>query len=114
VLADPQDVFRIVFNLLHNAISIARRPAGEKSKISSITLLVERSGATVAVRIADDGPGLPTHVRNTLFRRCDAHLTGNGMGLAIARELAERNGGVLKLVESARGTTFLLELAAAR
>jgi hypothetical protein len=35
------------------------------------------------------------------------------MGLSIARELAERNGGVLRLMECARGTTFLLELRAA-
>lgn len=112
VLADQQDVFRIIFNLLHNAISIARQTAGVDSKMSSVTLLVERCGATVAVRIADDGPGLPPHVRSKLFRQRDAHVTGNGMGLAIARELAERNGGVLKLVDCARGTTFLLELAA--
>lgn len=113
VLADRQHVFRIVFNLLHNAISIARRMAGEQSAMSTVTLLVERAGATIAVRVADDGPGLPPHVRENLFRQRGAHLSGNGMGLAIARELAERNGGVLKLVDSARGTTFLLELAAA-
>jgi signal transduction histidine kinase len=114
VVADQQDVFRIIFNLLHNAISIARRGAGEKSKMSTVTLLVERAGATVALRIADDGPGLPADVRARLFRPRDPQITGNGMGLAIARELAERNGGVLKLADSARGTTFVLELRAAR
>jgi signal transduction histidine kinase len=114
VAADQQDVFRIVFNLLHNAISVARRTGAENCGMTSVTLLVERTHAKVAVRIADDGPGLPPHVRKSLFRRRDAHVTGNGMGLSIARELAERNGGTLKLVDSARGTTFLLELAAAR
>jgi|ERR1043165_1129586 signal transduction histidine kinase len=114
VFADQQEVFRIIFNLLHNAISIARCIAREESKMSSVTLLVERTGATISLRIADDGPGLPLHVRSNLFRRRDPHITGNGMGLAIARELAERNGGVLKLLECARGTTFLLELRASR
>jgi len=112
VIADQQDVFRIIFNLLHNAISIARKTTGEVSIMSSVTLMVEKVGETVAVRIADDGPGLPPDVRDKLFRRRNAHVSGHGMGLAIARELAERNGGVLKLLDSARGTTFLLELAA--
>jgi signal transduction histidine kinase len=112
VLADQQDIFRIIFNLLHNTIAIARRATRDELKMSSVTLLVERSGTRVAVRIADDGPGLPPQVLSKLFRRGNAHVTGNGMGLAIARELAERNAGVLRLVDSARGTTFLLELAA--
>jgi signal transduction histidine kinase len=63
------------------------------------------------VRIADDGPGLPQDVRARLFR-AQSDASGHGLGLSIARELAERNGGVLDLVETARGTTFVLELSA--
>lgn len=111
VLANQQDVFRVVFNLLHNAIAIARKQH-EGARMSHVTLLVERSGPTVTVRVADDGPGLPPAVRASLFRRKNTQAGGNGMGLAIAREFAERNGGVLRLEESARGTTFVLELAA--
>ena len=77
-----------------------------------MTLLIERSGATVKVRIADDGPGLPATVRTKLFRRQKSGTGGSGIGLSIARELAEQNGGVLQLAESARGTTFVLELPA--
>lgn len=113
-LADPREVFRILFNLLHNAITIARKQDGSAcGKMTGVTLLVERVDTTVTVRIADDGPGLPDAIRANLFRpRPGASSTGgSGMGLAIARELAERNGGVLQLAESARGTTFVLELS---
>ena len=116
VLADPQDIFRILFNLVHNAIAVARKgvehnPGG---RITHITIVVERAGATVTLRIADDGPGLPQTIRTRLFRpQPGASATGGcGIGLSIARELAERNGGVLRLANSARGTTFVLELAA--
>lgn len=110
VMADQQEVFRIVFNLLHNAIAIARRQTAEREPMTHVTVLVERSEATVTVRIADDGPGLPKAVRDNLFRRQRSTTGGSGIGLSIARELAERNGGVLRHVESARGTAFVLEL----
>lgn len=111
VLANPQDVFRILFNLVNNAITVARHGG----QMTSLTLLIERVGINVAVRIADDGPGLPKSVRASLFRTRPGRspTEGNGLGLAIARELTERNGGVLELAESARGTTFLLQLPGA-
>lgn len=113
VSADPQDVFRILFNLMHNAITVARQDAKSARRMTHLTVLVERSGTTVTVRIADDGPGLPQAVRKNLFRQQVSSTGGSGIGLAIARELAERSGGTLQLAESARGTTFVLELAGA-
>jgi signal transduction histidine kinase len=113
VMADQQEIFRIVFNLLHNAMTIARRQAKARAHMTHVTVLVERNDATVVVRIADDGPGLPKAVRDRLFRRQRSGTGGSGLGLSLARELAERNGGVLRLVESARGTTFVLELIGA-
>jgi signal transduction histidine kinase len=108
VLADPQEIFRILFNLTHNAIAVARKG---KKQITHVTLLVERIGTTVTVRVADDGPGLPKTIRANLFRPQSSSTGGSGIGLAIARELAERNGGVLQLADSECGTTFVLELA---
>ncbi|HUI95947.1 MAG TPA: HAMP domain-containing sensor histidine kinase [Xanthobacteraceae bacterium] len=109
VMADAAQVFRILFNLLHNAVAVARRQGG----ITTVDVAIARSGPTVTVRIADDGPGLPATVRRRLFRPgASAHGSG-GIGLAIARELAEQNGGVLALAPSAKGTTFVLELPAA-
>jgi signal transduction histidine kinase len=80
--------------------------------MTNVTLLIERGGGLVKVRIADDGPGLPAAVQANLFRPQKSRTGGSGIGLSIARELAEQNGGVLQLAESARGTTFVLELPA--
>jgi len=107
VLADQEEVFRILFNLVHNAVAIARQ---RFAPLNSVTMLVERSASAVTVRIADDGPGLPEIVRANLFRQQQSTIGGSGIGLSIARELAERNGGVLRNVQSARGATFVLEL----
>jgi len=109
VMADQQEVFRILFNLVHNAIAVARHQTTGR-RMTHVTLLIERDGAMVMVRIADDGPGLPKAVRSNLFRRQISSTGGGGIGLSIARELAERNGGVLQHVGSARGAAFVLEL----
>jgi signal transduction histidine kinase len=109
VMADAEQIFRILFNLLHNAVSLARR----RNSLKSVDISVERADATVLVRIADDGPGLPAAVRKQLFRPVASSLGGAGIGLAIARELAEKNGGVIELAKSAKGTTFVLEFPAA-
>jgi len=109
VLADADHIFRILFNLLHNAVSVAR----ERGTLRSVDVTVERTDGTIVVRVADDGPGLPASVRKQLFRAGVASANGSGLGLSIARELAERSGGTLRLTPSAKGATFMLELPAA-
>ena len=104
-LGDQAEVFRILFNLAQNAVSLAR----STNWISRLRISVERGASGIAVRISDDGPGLPEAVAARLFRPAAAGAT-SGHGLAIARELAERNGGRLSRAESAKGTAFLLEL----
>jgi len=106
VIADPKDVFRILFNLLHNAVGAARA-AGMTRRIA---IALEQSGATVTIRIADDGPGLPEDVKARLFQRSRPASDSNGYGLSIARELAERNGAFLNLSDTVRGTEFTIEL----
>jgi signal transduction histidine kinase len=111
VMGDPTDVFRIIFNLVQNAVAFARGGGA----ISHVTVTAEHAGPVVFVRISDDGPGLPKPVRAKLFRPQTA-CAGNcgGLGIAIARELAERNGARLKLADARKGTTFVLELAGVR
>jgi signal transduction histidine kinase len=52
-------------------------------------------------------------VRERLFRRTRSVGGSSGYGLSIAGELAERNGAVLELSDSARGTEFIPELRGA-
>ena len=106
VTANPKDVFRILFNLVHNAVGVARA-AGTPRRIE---LALEQTSATVTIRIADDGPGLPDDVRTRLFRRGRSTTGGSGYGLSIARELAERNGAFLELSDRVDGTEFTIEL----
>jgi signal transduction histidine kinase len=109
VLGNPEEVFRILFNLAHNAVMVARRI----QQLTRLEFSVERADATVVIQITDDGPGLPAEVRSQLFNRPGDRFStsSNGFGLAIARELAERNGGTLEYNGEA-ATTFTLVLSA--
>ena len=106
VLADAQDVFRVLFNLLHNAATIARR----SDALRAIRVSLERADDMAVIRVSDDGPGVPAAVRAQLFLGGRSSTGGTGQGLAIARALAERNGGTLKLVDAPRGASFVIEL----
>jgi signal transduction histidine kinase len=82
--------------------------------MKSATIRVGTEGKVVTARVSDDGPGLPACVLSRLFRTRSnqSNSTGHGYGLAIARELAERNGGTLTLAPSVKGAAFELKLAA--
>jgi signal transduction histidine kinase len=108
VLGHHADVFRVLFNLLHNALTAARSDA----KLRRVEITVERAEAITMVRIADVGGGLPPRVAARLFRIPAKVGVAHGHGLAIARELMERNGGMLSCETSRKGTVFRLEFAA--
>jgi signal transduction histidine kinase len=106
VEADRDQLYRVLSNLARNAVEAG----AQRLRFSA-----GREGGTIAVDIADDGPGLPPKARDNLFRPFfgTARPGGSGLGLAIARELMRAHGGELVLVSStAAGTVFRLTLPA--
>ncbi len=110
-LVDLMHLRRILQNLLGNAL---REIAGVGGRVT-LTIGVSPSGAPM-VDVSDTGPGVPAELRARLFERFASFRpegsTVSGIGLALARELAELNGGNLELLEGGSGTTFRLTLAA--
>ncbi len=98
---------QMVGNLLDNAIRHAR-PAG------SVSATVERNGSMAVVRVTDDGPGVPADQRERVFERfvqLDSSTGGAGLGLPIARWIAEAHGGHLVLeTTGTSGATFAATL----
>jgi len=102
---DPDHLRQIVWNLLRNAWRYSSKQAG------SIRFSTEVHGDTVLLEIQDDGPGLPPEHWGKLFEpffTTDAQ--GTGLGLFLARELAEANHAVLAYVPGATGARFRLSL----
>ena len=90
---------QMIGNLLDNAIRHAQ-PAG------SVSATVERNGESAVVRVKDDGPGVPADQRERIFQRfvqVDPSTGGAGLGLPIARWIAEAHGGSLVLETGGSG-----------
>ncbi|MFJ7997780.1 ATP-binding protein [Streptomyces sp. NPDC096310] len=111
VLGSRGQLARVLGNLLDNA---QRHAAG------SVEASVRRVGAWVVLAVADDGAGVPEAERERIFERFvrldDARSRddgGAGLGLAIARDVAERHGGTLTVGGPASGgALFELRLPA--
>ena len=106
-VCDPERVAQIMRILLDNALR--HTPAG-----THVTVRADRSNGAAGFTVADAGPGLPDGSRAKVFERFytgDA-ARGAGLGLAIARELAERMDGRLRVSSQPGGTVFTLELPA--
>lgn len=107
---DAELVDRVLDNLLDNALKFT--PAG-----GVVEVVVERDGGHAFVHVADTGPGVPVEYRSRLFERffrADASRSpegGAGLGLAIAKGIAEAHGGdVLYQPREPTGSCFTLRL----
>ena len=106
---DAQNLESALYNLLLNACQAATRSA----HVPEVTVHLTEVDESICVTILDNGPGIPAAVRRTLF---DPFVTagkpnGTGLGLTLARRIAEEHGGSVCLEESnPERTVFTLSL----
>lgn len=77
----------------------------------TVTITARELPGAVAIDVGDEGPG-PDRPQEQLFERRSPDATGRGIGLALARSLAEAEGGRLVFAASELGPTFTLVLRA--
>ncbi|UXM93089.1 sensor histidine kinase [Paenarthrobacter sp. JL.01a] len=107
-VADPQDVTTVLGNLIDNAVSAAVAGSGDERWVD-IELLDEQShdGGALHIVVADSGDGLgeldPKEVFTEGFTTADRTSrpgAGQGLGLALVRQLARRRGGDVRVLET--------------
>ena len=102
--ADEEALTKIISNLLSNALKYAH------DKIE-VTLQTEQE--YFEIRVSDNGPGIPRSDRKRIFEifyQTDNSRGGTGIGLPLAKLLAEKHGGRLYLDEQTQKTTFIIHI----
>jgi signal transduction histidine kinase len=101
---DPGAFRQILLNLLENAVKY-----GPPDQIVDVRLRKGVAG-TVQLLVEDEGEGIPEDQRREIFapysrlaRDRDSGVAGSGIGLAVVRELARRQGATVRVEDSVSG-----------
>lgn len=102
-LATPNGLSQVLATLLENSLIHGG---------GTVTVSTRSTGISLVVEVSDEGPGVPPELGARIFERSVSGRRGTGLGLAVARELAEADGGRLELVQQ-KPAMFALFLSAA-
>ena len=110
IRGDRERLRQVLVNLIDNAVKWSR--AGDAVEVAA-----RSDNGKLVVEVTDSGPGIPAEQQNLIFEkfgRADiggGSVSGTGLGLFIARSIAEAHGGTLDVSSApGRGATFVLAL----
>jgi signal transduction histidine kinase len=101
-----EDFSRVIINICNNAFDAMREKlAHSEGYIPKLSITTSKSDNKILINIADNGPGIPEHIRDKImqpFFTTKKGTEGTGLGLSITHDIIEVHGGELR-VESKEG-----------
>jgi signal transduction histidine kinase len=115
----PQEIVRVLLNLVSNAFDAVCERAGEHHEryAPAIKVSTRRVGEQVELRVEDNGTGIPLALRDRIFEpffTTKLAGRGTGLGLSISYDIiTQGHGGLITLEsEEGKGATFIVRLPA--
>ena len=114
----PQDIGRVVLNLINNAFYVVDEKKKQLGNGYEPTVAVStrKTGDKVFVSVADNGNGIPPKVLDKIFQpffTTKPAGQGTGLGLSLAYDIVKAHGGELKVeTKVGEGSEFIIQLPA--
>ncbi len=116
----PQDIGRVILNLINNAFYAASllpeggfKDPGYKHE-PTVWLSTKKVGDKVLISVRDNGPGIPQKVLDKIFQpffTTKPTGQGTGLGLSLSYDIVKAHGGEIKVnTKENKGTEFIIEL----
>jgi len=116
----PQDIGRVILNLINNAFYAASLPSkggfsdSDKSSNPSIWVSSKKVGKEVFISVRDNGSGIPQKILDKIFQpffTTKPTGQGTGLGLSLAYDIIKAHGGEIKVeTKEGEGTEFIISL----
>lgn len=112
----PQDIGRVILNLLNNAFYAVtnRRKLNEPAYEPLVTVKTQLAGDEVLISIADNGTGIPKKVLAKIFQpffTTKPPGEGTGLGLSLSYDIIKAHGGNIQVkTDEGKGTEFVISL----
>ncbi|HET6995822.1 MAG TPA: ATP-binding protein [Chitinophagaceae bacterium] len=117
----PQDIGRVILNLISNAFYAAPLPhkAGFRdsdfSHDPTVWISTKKEGNKILISVKDNGPGIPSNILDKIFQpffTTKPTGQGTGLGLSLSYDIIKAHGGDIRVVtkEGGEGTTFIVQL----
>ncbi len=117
LLLDRHQIIQAMLNLGRNALqALSSKSEGARITLRTRALTNENIGTrryrlVACVQFEDNGPGVPEHLRDTLFYPLvTGRVDGTGLGLAVAQDLVSRHDGLIEFESRPGLTTFTILL----
>lgn len=107
ITGDRNALEQVFTNIIQNAINAMEEAGGRLT----VRMAEDAANKNVAIDIADNGPGIPPEIQDKIFNLYfTTKDTGNGIGLAFAKQIVDAHNGRLSVASVPGGTVFRVML----